>query len=73
MAETSYRAGLQSVLELLDAYRIERDLQLARVRAQGALLLAIEDYAYTLGVTPEELWPQLKQSESVSHAHDPEG
>lgn len=73
LAETSYRAGLQSIIELLDAYRIERDLQLARVRAQGALLLAIEDYAYALGVTPEELWPQLKQSESVSHAHDPEG
>jgi outer membrane protein, heavy metal efflux system len=71
MAETSYRAGLQSVLELLDAYRLERDLQLARVRAQGALLLAMEDYAYALGVSPDELWPQLKQA--VTHAHDPEG
>lgn len=62
MAETSYRAGIQTVLELLDAYRLERDFQLARVRAQGALMLAIEDYAYALGLTPEELWP-----------HDPEG
>lgn len=71
MAETSYRAGLQSVLELLDAYRLERDLQLARVRAQGALLLAMEDYAYALGLSPDELWPQLEQP--VTHAHDPEG
>lgn len=73
MAETQYRAGLQSILELIDAYRLERDLQLARVRAQGALLLAIEDYAHALGVAPEELWPQLLETESVSRAHDPEG
>ena len=47
-------AGIQTVLELLDAYRLERDFELARVRAQGTLRLAMEDYAYALGLTPQD-------------------
>ncbi|MBI4859177.1 MAG: TolC family protein [Candidatus Riflebacteria bacterium] len=52
IAETSYRAGLHSLLELLDAYRLERDFQIARVRAQGALQQALEEYCHAVGVPP---------------------
>ena len=71
MAETSYKAGLQSVLELLDAYRVERDYQIARARAQAALWLAIEEHAHALGhstsvkttTTTEEIQSRKKHGE----------
>ncbi len=67
IAETSYRSGLQTLLELLDAYRLERDFQIAKVRAQGALLQAIEEYVYAIGTSPEALRPAKEEGK---HAHD---
>lgn len=50
MARTSYQAGLQSLLELLDAYRLEREFTVQRVRAGGVLTEALEELALAVGV-----------------------
>lgn len=49
MAETAYREGLQSLLELLDAQRAERDYRIALVRARAALARALETVAFASG------------------------
>jgi len=55
VAETSHRAGVHSLLELLDAYRLERDFQVSLFRAQGALQQAIEEYCHAVGASPAEI------------------
>lgn len=55
MAETAYRAGLQSLLELLDAHRAERDFRLAQVRSRAALARALEAAAFASGRDPAAL------------------
>jgi cobalt-zinc-cadmium efflux system outer membrane protein len=54
MARTSYDAGLHSLLELLDAYRVERDVRLQQIRARAALREALEDLAFAAGVDADQ-------------------
>lgn len=59
MAGTSYQAGLQSLLELLDAYRLEREFAVQRVRARGALADALDELALALGEDPDAFSGEL--------------
>lgn len=54
MSRTSYQAGLQSLLELLDAYRLEREFSLQSLRARGAITEALEDLALAIGIDAAE-------------------
>lgn len=64
MAETAYREGLQSLLELLDAQRAERDFRIARVRARAALARALETVAFASGRDPDALVKPTRGSDS---------
>lgn len=50
MSRTSYQAGLQSLLELLDAFRLEREFSVQKLRARAALTESLEDLALAVGV-----------------------
>ena len=49
MMQISQQAGLHSILELIDAHRLERDLNLAKARALMAVYIAFEDVHQALG------------------------
>ena len=50
MMQISQQAGLHSILELVDAHRVERDLNLAKTRALMAVYLAFEEVHQALGL-----------------------
>jgi outer membrane protein TolC len=62
MARTSYQAGLQTLLELLDAFKLQREVAIQRIRARAALSEALEDLALATGEDVDAFLARLKSS-----------